>query len=93
MTTTTLSSKGQMIVPKRIREALALKPGDDLVVALEPDGFSVRTRRNRKEAIERLAGSLKQPGRRRPMSLAEMEQAVRDKALAEDRRTKGRRTR
>lgn len=93
MVTTTLSSKGQMIVPKRIRDALALKPGDDLVVALEPDGFSVRTRRNRKQAIERLAGSLKQPGRRRPMSIAEMDQAVRDKALAEDRRTKGRRAR
>ena len=92
MVTTTLSSKGQMIVPKRIRDALALKPGDDLVVELEPDGFSVRTRHNRKGAIERLSGSLKQPGRR-PMSIAEMDQAVRDKALAEDRRTRSRRAR
>lgn len=82
-----------MIVPKRIRSALAQKPRENLVVTFEPDGFSVRTRHNRKEAIERLSGSLKQLGRRRPMSIVEMDQAVRDKVPAEDRRTKGRRTR
>ncbi len=82
-----------MIVPKRIRNAFALKPGDDLVVAFEPGSFSVRTRRNRKDAIKRLSGSLKQPGRRRPMLIAAMDQAVRDKALAEDRRYKKRRAR
>jgi len=64
-----------------------------LVVTLEPDGFSVQTRHNRKEAIERLSGSLKRRGRGRPMSIVEMDQAVRDKVLAEDRRTKGRRAR
>jgi len=86
-----------MIVPKRIQSALAQKPREDLVVTLEPDGFSVQTRHNRKEAIERLSGSLKRRGRgrgrRRPMSIVEMDQAVRDKVLAEDRRTKGRRAR
>lgn len=37
MTTVTVSSKGQIVVPKRIRDALRLKPGMRLQVELQGD--------------------------------------------------------
>lgn len=40
---TRVSSKGQMIIPKRVREALGLKKGTELAVELLPEGgFAAR---------------------------------------------------
>ena len=91
METTKLSSKGQMIIPKRIRDQLALKPGADLRVELiDAQSFTVRidTELSHKAHVERLAGCLKQPGRRRPLSIAEMDAAVMKIARKQDERTK-----
>ncbi len=38
----TLDRMGRIVVPKPLRERLALKPGDSLEVALEPDGLRLR---------------------------------------------------
>lgn len=35
MAVTSLSTKGQIIIPKRIREALGLRPGAKIIVELE----------------------------------------------------------
>lgn len=35
----TLSSKGQLVIPARLRQLLGLKAGDRLVLNLEPDGL------------------------------------------------------
>jgi AbrB family looped-hinge helix DNA binding protein len=35
VSTTRTSSKGQVVIPKRLREELGLKPGDPLAVAVE----------------------------------------------------------
>ncbi|APD48753.1 AbrB/MazE/SpoVT family DNA-binding domain-containing protein [Synechococcus sp. CS-602] len=35
----TLSSKGQLVIPARLRQLLGLKPGDRLALSLEPDGL------------------------------------------------------
>lgn len=91
MEKTTLSSKGQMIVPKRIRDALSLRPGAGLRIELiDAQSFTVRieSKRTHKQQIERLAGCLRQPGRRRPLSIAEMDAAVIAIAREEDDRTK-----
>lgn len=37
--TTRISSKGQVVIPKRLREELGLKPGDPLAVALDGDAL------------------------------------------------------
>lgn len=37
MKTTTLTSKGQLVIPKSVREALHLRPGTRFSVALEGD--------------------------------------------------------
>lgn len=43
MENTRVSSKGQMIIPKRVREALGLKKGTELAVELLPEGgFAAR---------------------------------------------------
>lgn len=37
MAVTSLSTKGQLIIPKRIREALGLRPGAKFIIELEGD--------------------------------------------------------
>lgn len=73
MPTATITSKGQITVPKEIREHLGVAPGDRLSfqissageVVVEPETVDVRT----------LRGMLKHRGR--PVSLEEMDLAVR----------------
>ena len=57
---TRVSSKGQMIIPKRVREALGLKQGTELAVELLPGGgFAARPKATDHVAqVRRLAGSL-----------------------------------
>lgn len=38
----TLSSKGQLVIPARLRQLLGLKPGDHLELSLEADGLLLR---------------------------------------------------
>jgi AbrB family looped-hinge helix DNA binding protein len=40
--TTRISSKGQVVIPKRVREALGLKPGDPLLVGVQGDMIVIR---------------------------------------------------
>jgi len=38
MTTTRLSSKGQVVIPARVRRALGWRPGQPLSIEMAPDG-------------------------------------------------------
>jgi len=40
--TTRMSSKGQVVIPKRLREELGLNPGDPLVIILQGDRLILR---------------------------------------------------
>ncbi|MGQ9602124.1 MAG: AbrB/MazE/SpoVT family DNA-binding domain-containing protein [Candidatus Bipolaricaulia bacterium] len=40
--TTKISSKGQVVIPKRLREELGLQVGDSLVIALQDDRLILR---------------------------------------------------
>jgi len=42
MALTSLSTKGQIIIPKRIREALGLRPGAKFIIELEGDRLILR---------------------------------------------------
>lgn len=57
---TTLTSKGQVTVPREIRERLGLKAGDKLAFHLLSDGTVVMRQRGR--TIADLGGILHQPG-------------------------------
>lgn len=86
---TRVSSKGQMIIPKRVREALGLKQGTELAVELLPGGgFAARTKAADPAAqVRNIAGMLAHRGK--PLSAAREKAAILAAVLAEDERTKG----
>ena len=79
MGTTTLTSKGQITLPKAIRDRLALKQGDRLRVAVRADG-RMTLERERQPPIEDVYGLLRRLARRRPASVSEMRTAVLERA-------------
>jgi len=85
---TRVSSKGQMIIPKRVREALGLKQGAELAVELlSGKEFKVSVRSTDHVAqVRRLAGILAHRGKR--MSAAREKAAITALVLADDQRTK-----
>ncbi len=74
MPTATMSSKGQTVIPKVIRERLGLRPGDALDFVIQDDGDVVI--RPALEDVRRLKGVLRRPGRA-PATLQQMDQAIR----------------
>jgi len=69
MAITTMTSKGQVTIPKEIRDRLKLKPGDKISMSLLPDGRVIM--RAKKGSILDLYGSLHRPGRK-PLTLEQM---------------------
>ena len=80
MPTATLTSKGQLTVPKVIRERLRLRPGDTLDFVIAESG-DVYVRAGRVDARD-LQGLLRKPGRR-PVSLDAMDDAIRAARIRE----------
>ena len=66
----TLSSKGQAIIPKAVRERLHLKPGDRFKFFFHPDGVIILP----KIPTSRLKGVIPKPAR--PASLEEIDAAI-----------------
>jgi len=73
MPASTITSKGQVTIPKRIRDVLRLKPGDQVDFVVEDDGRVVL--RAATLHVSELKGLLYRPGRR-PVTLPEMDQAI-----------------
>jgi AbrB family looped-hinge helix DNA binding protein len=72
----TVTSRGQTTLPKAVREALGLKPGDRLSYVIEEG--EVRIRRPR--SILELAGMLKAYAPDPPTTLEEMDEAIAEAA-------------
>lgn len=73
MPTATVTSKGQITIPKEVRDSLAVHAGDVIDFEREPDGsFRIRAR---KIHVMELAGILHRKGQRR-VSLREMDAAI-----------------
>lgn len=77
MTESTVTVKGQTTLPKEVRQALTLQPGDRIRYFVL-DGGEVRISRSR--AVTSLAGLLKGQSDRR-VSIDEMNEAVEKGAL------------
>jgi AbrB family looped-hinge helix DNA binding protein len=73
MPTSTLTSKGQITLPRAVRERLRLETGDLVDFVIDDDG-EIRVRAGRYDARD-LRGLLRKQGRK-PVSLAEMDQAI-----------------
>ena len=69
---TVITSKGQVTIPKRVRDKLKLRAGDRLDFVVEPDGTArlvpVTT------SIKELKGLLPKP--KRKLSLEDMDEAI-----------------
>ncbi len=59
---TTLTTKGQLTLPKKVRDALGLKTGDELLVELDDDRITlIPRRRYRAEELDQLIPKAKNP--------------------------------
>ena len=74
MPTATLTSKGQITLPKRIRELLRLDTGDSVDFIVGADG-TIHVRAGRFD-VKDLRGLLRKPGRK-PVRLEQMDEALR----------------
>jgi len=72
MSTATLTSKGQMTLPKEVRDDLKLKPGDKVEFIREGDRYVLKPRTKR---IGDFAGLLHRPGMK-PVSIEEMNEGI-----------------
>jgi len=77
MAEATITTKGQCVVPKKIREYMKLNPGDKVDFVIREDG-EVFIRPVVLD-IRELKGMMKKP-MRKPVSLKEMDTAVRKRA-------------
>ena len=77
MPSATLTTKGQLVIPKPIREHMNVHPGDRLDFVIREDG-EVTVRPQTMDVTE-LRGRLRRPGRK-PVSLDEMDRAIRERA-------------
>lgn len=78
MPTSTLTSKGQITVPKPIREHLHVAEGDQVDFAIAANGDVVMHRIT--GSVAALAGLLRRPGRK-TVSLGEMDHAIGDAVI------------
>jgi antitoxin PrlF len=77
MAESTITTKGQCVVPKKIRDYMRLNPGDKIDFVIREDG-EVYVRPVIID-VRDLKGQMKKPGRK-PVSLKEMEKAIRKRA-------------
>ncbi|MGF1456620.1 MAG: AbrB/MazE/SpoVT family DNA-binding domain-containing protein [Alphaproteobacteria bacterium] len=77
MSTATVTSKGQLTLPKEIRDALGLSAGDKVNFVLMKDGNYALLPAT--HSVKTLEGFFHQPGRK-PVSLEEMDEAIADGA-------------
>ncbi|MGD9537924.1 MAG: AbrB/MazE/SpoVT family DNA-binding domain-containing protein [Alphaproteobacteria bacterium] len=82
MTLATLSSKGQLTIPKEVREKLRLKTGDRVELTVLPDGRALLTP---SQPLASLGGLLKRPGRR-ARTVAAMNAAIEAEAADKAKR-------
>ena len=75
MPTATLTSKGQVTIPKEIRDRLRLRTGDRICFTEQPDGTV--TVRAQNGSVFDLVGALAPHGRRRaPVTVEAMNEAI-----------------
>lgn len=79
MSKSTLTSKGQVTIPREVRERLGLKVGDRLVFRFEDDGRLLVEPESHGQ-LGRLPGLLRHLAPERPVAVEEMQEAVRRRA-------------
>ena len=73
MTESAITLRGQTTLPKAVRQALGLRPGDRLRYVILDDG---EVRLLRRGSVRDLAGLLHDPGRTQAASLEDMDAGI-----------------
>ena len=90
METTTLSSKGQLVIPKQVRQQAKVAAGDAFVVRYQDGEIHLRpVARTGGTTVDDVAGCLAS-ALRKPMSDAQAEAAAKARLKAEDAATMSR---
>jgi antitoxin PrlF len=79
MPVATVTSKGQVTIPKEVRDDLGIETGTKLYFVRTAQGYVIKSASN---SVLRLAGTMKYDGP--PVSVEEMDDAVKDEAAARD---------
>jgi antitoxin PrlF len=88
MSASTLNSRGQVTIPKKVRERLGLKKGDRLIFRFDDLG-NLLVRPEARSPLGRLPGLLHHLAGERPITVEEMNGAVKQRAQrAEARRSR-----
>lgn len=82
MATATITSKGQVTIPKEIRDTLFLHTGDKIDFTLTEQGQVVLKPVTR--SVDDLFGRLRKPGQK-ALSTQEMDAAIKKRARSENR--------
>jgi antitoxin PrlF len=75
MPASTLTSKGQITIPKEVRDRLGLREGDRLVFRFDDQG-NLLARPAARSPLGRLSGLLHHLAQARPVTVEEMNEAV-----------------
>jgi AbrB family looped-hinge helix DNA binding protein len=86
MARSTVTSKGQVTIPKVIRESLGIGPGAHLVFRVERGERLVAE--VEREKAPSLAGALRHLAKERPVTVEEMNAAIRRRAALKSERTR-----
>ena len=89
MALSTVTSKGQVTIPQRVRRHLHLEAGDKVEFTIESDG-AVRLR-TIKRSVRDLFGFLKRPDQR-PVTIEEMNESIEDFHTRENERVRQRKS-
>ncbi len=80
MASSTLTSKGQITIPRDVRDRLGLKEGDRVVFQFDEQG-QLFLRQEAQSPLGRLPGLLKHLAKDRPVTDDEMKQAMKQGAV------------
>ncbi len=69
----TLTSKGQMTIPKEVRRALNLKPSEKVIIVVEGDQAVIKPLRGN---ILDIGGSIRIPGKEKPIDFHKVREEV-----------------
>ena len=79
MAASTLTSKGQITIPKEVRDRLGIREGDRLVFQFDSQGRLI-VRAEVRDPLGNLPGLLRHLAKDRPVTVEEMNDAVRRRA-------------
>ena len=73
MPVSTLTSKGQMTIPKEVRNALNLKPSEKVIIVVEGDHAVIKPLRGN---ILDIGGSIRIPDKEKPVDFHKLREGV-----------------